>query len=138
MLRVGVGRKLERIVLTQSCQTLRLYGLWPARFLRPWDIPGSQAPLSVGFFPQEDWSGLLFSPPGDLPNPGIKPMSLESPALQEDSLSLSHQGSPFGRTRINKRCDQISDQILVLKESWQVYWWWSGMTMCDKMAFAVI
>ena len=31
-----------------------------------------QAPLSMGFFRQEYWSGLPFPPPGDLPNPGIE------------------------------------------------------------------
>ena len=40
-----------------------------------------QAPLSTGFCRQEYWSGLPFPPPGDLPNPGIKPASLISPAL---------------------------------------------------------
>ena len=40
-----------------------------------------QAPLSVGFFRQEYWSGLPCHPPGDLPDPGIQPMSLVSPAL---------------------------------------------------------
>ena len=40
-----------------------------------------QAPLPTGFSRQEDWSGLPFSPPGDLPDPGIKPVSLMSPAL---------------------------------------------------------
>ena len=40
---------------------------------------------------QEYWSGLPCSPPGDLPNPGIKP---RSPALQADSLPLSYLGSP--------------------------------------------
>ena len=44
------------------------------------------------FSRHEDWSGLLFPPPGDLPDPGIKP---KSPALQADSLPLSHQGSPW-------------------------------------------
>ena len=34
-----------------------------------------QAPLSMGFFRQEYWSGLPFPPPGDLPNPGIEPTS---------------------------------------------------------------
>ena len=38
---------------------------------------------------KEYWSGLPFPFPGDLPDPGIKPMS---PA---DSLPLSHQGSPL-------------------------------------------
>ena len=32
-----------------------------------------QAPLSMGFSRQEDWSGLPFPSPRDLPNPGIKP-----------------------------------------------------------------
>ena len=42
-----------------------------------------QAPLSIGFSRQENWSGLTFPSPGDHPNPGIKP---GSPALQADSL----------------------------------------------------
>ena len=33
------------------------------------------------FSRQEYWSGLSFPPPGDLPNPGIEPLSLVSPAL---------------------------------------------------------
>ena len=45
-------------------------------------------PLSMGF---SDWSGLPCPPPGDLPEPGIE---LVSPALQADSLRLSHWGSP--------------------------------------------
>ena len=49
-----------------------------------------QAPLSMGFFRQEYWSGLPFLPPGDLPNPGIENVIPVSPALQEDSLLLSH------------------------------------------------
>ena len=42
------------------------------------DCVAHQAPLSMGFFRQESWSGLLCPPPGDLPNPGIKPASLTS------------------------------------------------------------
>ena len=42
----------------------------------------------MGFPRLEYWSGLLFPSPGDLPEPGIKPMS---PALQADSLPLSHK-----------------------------------------------
>ena len=52
-------------------------------------------PLSMGFWRQEYWSGLPCSPPGDLPNSGIKPVSSAAPALQADSLSLSHQRSPI-------------------------------------------
>ena len=40
-----------------------------------------QAPLSVGYSPQEHGSGLPFPPPGDLPHPGIEPPSHASPAL---------------------------------------------------------
>ena len=50
----------------------------------PW-TGAHQAPLSMGFFRQEHWSGLPFPSSGDLPNSGIKP---GSPALQADS-SLS-------------------------------------------------
>ena len=46
----------------------------------PWTV-AHQAPLSTGFSRQEYWSGLPFAPPGDLPNPGIEPMPLMSPAF---------------------------------------------------------
>ena len=35
----------------------------------------------MGFSRQDYWSGLPFPSPEDLPNPGIKPASLVSPAL---------------------------------------------------------
>ena len=49
-----------------------------------------QAPLSMGISRQQYWSGLPFPPPGDLPHPGTEPASPASPALQADSLLLSH------------------------------------------------
>ena len=54
-----------------------------------WTI-ACQAPLSMGFSREECWSGLLFLPPGNPPDPGIKPAV---PALQADSLPLSYPGS---------------------------------------------
>ena len=48
----------------------------------PWTV-AHQAPLPMGFSRQEYWSALPCPPPGDLPDPGIKP---GSPALQADSL----------------------------------------------------
>ena len=48
----------------------------------PWTAT-CQAPLSMGFFGREYWSGLPFPSPGDLPDPGMEP---GSPALQADSL----------------------------------------------------
>ena len=53
-----------------------------------------QVPLFMGFSRQEYWSRLPCPPPRDLPDPGIKPESLVAPALQVDSLLLSHQGNP--------------------------------------------
>ena len=44
-------------------------------------IVACHAPLFMGFSRQEYCSGLPFPPPGDLPNPGIKPMSLLFPVL---------------------------------------------------------
>ena len=41
------------------------------------------------FSRQEYWSGLLCPPPGDLPNPGIEPTSLMSPALARGCLTTS-------------------------------------------------
>ena len=46
----------------------------------PW-TETHQAPVSMGFPREEDWSGLLFPPTGNLSDPGIKPGSLAFPAL---------------------------------------------------------
>ena len=54
-----------------------------------------QAPVSIAFSRQECWSGLPCSPPGNLPDLWIEPVSLVTPKLQVDSLPLSHQGSPY-------------------------------------------
>ena len=53
-----------------------------------------QALLSTEFSRQEYWSGLPCLPPGDLPNPGVVPMS---PALQADSLPSKPPENEAGR-----------------------------------------
>ena len=58
----------------------------------PWTV-ARQGPQYVGLFRQEYWSRLPFPPPGNLPDPGIEPTSSASPALEADSLPLSHQGN---------------------------------------------
>ena len=55
-------------------------------FATPWTV-ARQTPMSMGFSRQEFWSGLPFSSPGDLSDPGVKPTF---PALQADSSALSH------------------------------------------------
>ena len=60
---------------------------WTELLVTQWTIT-CQAPLSMGFPRQEYWSGCHFLLQGTLISP-------ESPALQMDSLALSHQGSPM-------------------------------------------
>ena len=64
----------------QSCLTLcdPMDNMQPARLLYPWR-----------FSRQEYWSGLPCPPPGNLPNPGIKPTSLMSPALASGFFTTS-------------------------------------------------
>ena len=49
-------------------------------FVTPWTI-ALQVCLTIGFSRQEYWSGLLYPPPGDLPDSGTEPTFLTSPAL---------------------------------------------------------
>ena len=53
------------------------------------DCLARQALLSMGFSRQEYWSWLPCCPLGDLPDPGIKSMSLTSPALAGGFLATS-------------------------------------------------
>ena len=67
-------------------------------FATPWTV-APQSPLSMVFSRQEYWSELPFPSLEDLPDPGIEPVSPAAPALQADSLLLSHQGSPCGKAQ---------------------------------------
>ena len=57
----------------------------------PWTV-ARQAPLSMGFFRQEYWSGWPFSSSGDLPDPGTE---LTFPALVGELFTTEPQGSPI-------------------------------------------
>ena len=59
-------------------------------FAAPWTV-ALQAPLLMEFSRQAYWSGLPFLPPGDLPDPGIKPMS---PALAGKLFTSESPGKP--------------------------------------------
>ena len=61
----------------------------------PWTI-AHQDPLSMEFFRQEYWNGLPFPTLGELPDPGIKPKSLVSPAL------ASHRCRKTGHLHVNE------------------------------------
>ena len=60
-------------------------------FVTPWTV-SCQVPLSLGFPRQEYWSELPFPSPGDLPNPGIEPMS---PALAGRFFTSEPPGKPL-------------------------------------------
>ena len=74
-----------------ACVLSHLCRVW--HFATPWTI-ACQAPLSVGLSRQEYWSGLPCSPPGDLLDPGVEPVSPASPALQVNSLTTEPLEKP--------------------------------------------
>ena len=86
-------------------------------FETPWTV-AHQAPLSMGLSRQEYWSGSLCPSPGDLPNPGIEPVS---PAWQADSLPLNHLGTSEINLIVMKvaqlcptLCDPIDEPVSLL------------------------
>ena len=62
-------------------------------FVTPWTI-ALQDPLSMEFSRQEYWSGLPLPTPRNLPDPGIKPASLASPALTGGFFTTEPPGKP--------------------------------------------
>ena len=72
--------------------SLRLHGLQPARLL-------------MGFSRQEYWSRLPFPSPGNLPDPGIEPASLMSPALAGGFFTIREAQSESGS------CSAMSDSL---------------------------
>ena len=92
-------------------------------FVTLWTV-ACQPPLSMGFFRQEYWSGLLFPPAGDLSNPGITPASLRSGALV-GGFSLGLISTPLKnsvlcfqqlKTTILQVNMQIAFSILTMKQ----------------------
>jgi len=75
-----------------ACVLSKFSHIW--LFVTPWTV-GRQAPPSMGFSRQEYWSGLPCPPPGDLPDPGIEPTSLMSPAWAGGFFTASGTGKPL-------------------------------------------
>ena len=96
----------------------------------PWTV-AHQTPLSMWFSRQEHWSGLLCPPPGDLPDPGIEPASLKSPALAGrifiTGATWEAQGSLYSRLKTFELC-----WIMWLLESLT----WGGNWACLKPLLA--
>ena len=73
----GVAK--SRTCLIQWCMRAKSFQFY-LTLCNLWTL-ACQAPLSMGFSRQEYWRGLSCPSPGDLPHPGIEPVSLTSPAL---------------------------------------------------------
>ena len=105
-------------------------------FVTPWTVV-RLAPLSMGFSRQEYWSGLPHPFPGDLPDPGIEPMSFMSPAgWQVGSLPLAPPGKPV-QLHINTLfCKFMVDTGMPPKEMKIPFQEWSTcdlrVTLTDK------
>ena len=54
----------------------------------------------MGFSRQECWNGFSFPPPGDLPNPGMEPLSLRAPALAGRFFTASATWEALGESCI--------------------------------------
>ena len=87
--------------------------------LTPWTVD-HQAPLSLRFSRQEDWSALPFPPPGDLPDPGTQSVSLASPALTGRFKWEAHNGAQHLPSVSYK---QIPVQIPMCKKMGHSYYW---------------
>ena len=78
-------------------------------FANPWTV-ARQAPLSMGSSRQEYWSRLPFPTPGDLPDPGIEPESLASPAGRFFTADATWETLTYESQTVLKSKDQ--EQIL--------------------------
>ena len=109
---------LERL-LTPYTTMLSLFAI-------PWTV-ARQAPLSMGFSRQGYWNGLPFPPPGNLPNPGIEPMSLTSPASAGGFLTNSTMRGRSGKYKAIKgtislagasQVAQLVKNLPAVQETW--------------------
>ena len=73
----------------------------------PWNV-ALQAPLSMELFRQEYWSGLLFPPPGDLHDPGVKSMS-------PTSLAMAGRWVFYLCAILVNRCSQMGTGVYVTR-----------------------
>ena len=77
-------------------------------------IGAHQAPVSMEFSRKEYWGGLPFPTPGNLPDPGIEPASLVSPALAGDFFfffkPLTYLGNPSKWHNVDISVESFSTQ----------------------------
>ena len=97
-----------------------------------------QTPLSMGFFRQEYYNEWPCPPPGDLPDPGIEPMSPMPPTLQADSLPTE----PWGKTMVelirndfsNSSCNKNDLSVCLVASNTTSVRHLRGYTLCSLCA----
>ena len=84
-------------------------------FATPWKV-AHQAPLSTGFSRQEYWSGLPCPPARELPDPGIQPEPLTSPASANGFFTTSSTWEAWRRSQRRKFLIRAQQAIWGLDE----------------------
>ena len=85
-------------------------------FVTPWTV-AHQAPLFMEFSRQEYWSWLPYPDPGDLPNPGIQPASLTSPALAGMFFTTT---ATFGRPLFYILMGE-TNRATLMRQKWYIF-----------------
>jgi len=91
-------------------------------FVTSWTVP-HQAPLSMGFSRQGYWSGLPLPSPGNLPDPGIEPTSLASPALAGRFFTTEPPGKPLGWKEVRSQKNKSKKQDMQHIGDWERNLW---------------
>ena len=109
----GEVQNLWRVRDSCACVCCQLSRVW--LFVTPWTVP-RQAPLSMEFPRQECWCGVPFPTWGDLPDPGIKPLSLVSLHWPTDSLPLC-----YGTPQEVSTPSEFREREAIARNSWRVH-----------------
>ena len=95
-----VGHACSDAAAAAPCAVISLnYAQWSLLFVNPWTI-AHQAPLSMGFSRQVPWSGVPFPSPGDLPDPGMEPLSPAARAVAGGFCTAAPPGRPPGFAQV--------------------------------------
>ena len=81
-------------------------------FATLWTV-AHQASLFMEYPRQEYWSGLTFRSPGDLPDPGTKPMS---PSLAGGFFTSEPPGKPTCRHYTSAYCSVVTESACIFEE----------------------
>ena len=112
---LGMCSSREKALGRSSSDSVLIVQSYIQFFVNPWSLD-HQAPLSMEFSRQENWSGLPLPSLGDLSNPEIEP---KSPVLQADSFPSEPPGKPHKGPKgwIIHVCSVFSQSSLLFQEA---------------------